>query len=191
MLPPVEYRIVRYLNLLGGRSLDRATELLCAFWVLCALWSVLTLAAVILDRKRRVQVAVTVVLALALHFAISEGLLKHAALTLVAQRVRPWIAHPDLVAVGVRFRDSSFPSSHMASSAAVLTALVAYYRKMWPVALLFILAMGIARMHCAMHYPTDVLAGTALGIGYGALAVLIVRRAGRPGVRPDTRTASM
>ena len=59
MLPPVEYRIVRYLNLLGGRSLDRATELLCAFWVLCALWSVLTLAAVILDRKRRVQVAVT------------------------------------------------------------------------------------------------------------------------------------
>ncbi len=80
------------------------------------------------------------------------------------------------MAVGKAFTDSSFPSSHMASTLGVLTVFVYFYRKTWPLALIFVLLMAFARMHNGMHYPTDVLAGTILGLGYGLLAIYIVNK---------------
>jgi undecaprenyl-diphosphatase len=59
---------------------------------------------------------------------------------------------------------------------AVLSVFVYYYRKVWPWALGFILLMAFARMHNGMHYPSDVLAGTILGICYGLIAVWLIRK---------------
>jgi membrane-associated phospholipid phosphatase len=47
--------------------------------------------------------------------------------------------------------------------------------------------MAFSRVHNGMHYPSDVLAGSLLGVGYGLLAVradavIARRRAARQGV---------
>ena len=54
----------------------------------------------------------------------------------------------------------SFPSAHAASTAAFVTALPTLPR---PVAVGIVGAMGLSRILLGVHYPTDVLAGTALG----------------------------
>ncbi len=59
----------------------------------------------------------------------------------------------------------SFPSGHVmsliAASIPVLIAFPAY----WPGAAALWLAMGWSRIACAHHYPSDVLAGAAIGAG--------------------------
>jgi len=87
--------------------------------LLLVLWTVLVLLALALDRRDGRRVAGAVLLAVAIHFVISEVLLKHLVLAELPMRVRPYLAHPDLITpVGHRFVDSSFPSSHAASTVA-------------------------------------------------------------------------
>ena len=62
----------------------------------------------------------------------------------------------------------SFPSAHMASTTAAALALRPL---VGDGALVAPVLMGVARMRLGLHYPSDVLAGAALGIA----AVLLVR----------------
>jgi undecaprenyl-diphosphatase len=173
----MELDIVRFLNGQRGGILDTLSLVVCSIPVLGAFWLLCSGLAVYLDRKNGARLAVTVALALTLHFLVNEALLKHAVLLFFPMRTRPYLADPaDIVPLGVRFHDSSFPSSHAASSAAVLTVLTNRYRSTWPLAFMFLVAMALARMHCGMHYPSDVLTGSALGTAYAAIAIVIIQR---------------
>jgi undecaprenyl-diphosphatase len=69
------------------------------------------------------------------------------------------------------------PSGH-ASAAAAGAVILGYLlggRWIWAVGLLAA-AIGFARVYIGVHYPADVLAGAALGIGVGLVAVALVRR---------------
>lgn len=173
----MEYQIVLYFNQLGqGTFIDKLTAFISLIPFLIVLWTILAFLAFFIDKEKGKWVFLAVLIALALHFLISEGLLKHAILTFFPMRIRPWMAHPDILAIGKIFTDSSFPSSHMASTLAVLTVLAAFYKKVWPWALIFVLLMAFARMHNGMHYPSDVLAGTILGVSYGLFSVWLVNK---------------
>jgi len=173
----MEYKIVLFFNQLGyGSFIDNITAFISQIPFLIVLWAILAFIILFTDKEKGKWVFVAVLIALALHFLISEGMLKHAILTFFPARIRPWMAHPDILAIGKAFTDSSFPSSHMASTLAVLTVFTTFYRKIWPLALIFVLFMAFARMHNGMHYPTDVIAGTILGIGYGLLSIWIVNK---------------
>lgn len=183
----MEYQIVLFLNHLGqGTFLDQITAFISLIPFLIVLWAILAFLSLFLDKENGKWVFIAVLIALALHFLISEGLLKHAILTFFPARIRPWIAHGDIIAIGKAFTDSSFPSSHMASSLGVLTVFTYFYRKVWPLALIFVLLMAFARMHNGMHYPSDVIAGTILGIGYGLLAIWITNKIRAKYLKPKT-----
>lgn len=68
----------------------------------------------------------------------------------------------DIVAQGF-----SFPSGHSSGAAAVYPSLAVYKKKNWLVAIAIAipLLVGFSRVYLGVHYPTDVLAGWALGIG--------------------------
>lgn len=83
----------------------------------------------------------------------------------------------------------SFPSGH--TSEAFCMSWV--WGARWPrlrTALLFVAALvGLSRVYLMAHYPLDVMAGAALGLAGGAIALSAARRAGcnREGARATNR----
>jgi len=79
-------------------------------------------------------------------------------------RPRPFQADPRLRSLMTVLDEHSFPSGHMMTLSGVLVPVVL----VWPAAALsaaaLLLATAWSRVATAHHYPTDVLAGTLLGI---------------------------
>jgi undecaprenyl-diphosphatase len=73
----------------------------------------------------------------------------------------------------------SFPSGHSATSFACATVLAAYAPR-WRVPLFVLAALiALSRIYNGMHYPTDVLAGSALGVLTALLLLAASRRRSR------------
>ncbi|MCL5410754.1 MAG: phosphatase PAP2 family protein [Patescibacteria group bacterium] len=101
-------------------------------------------------------------------------------ISLLWQRPRPYIAHPDLAmpyTAGLRVDDISFPSSHTYIAFAVATSVFLYGHKKLGLTL-FMLAVIVAasRVGTGLHYPSDVIGGAILGILSGVIAHTIVQR---------------
>jgi membrane-associated phospholipid phosphatase len=92
----------------------------------------------------------------------------------VFRRQRPHVGQ-DIVVVGIRTTDASFPSGHSASSFAAATATAAFYPKVAP--LVFALASGVAisRVHLGHHFPSDVTVGSLIGIASGTLIAGVLK----------------
>jgi undecaprenyl-diphosphatase len=102
-----------------------------------------------------------VVLAAGIGIAVGQGLL--ALLKRRHRRTRPYVVDLELKSLIPVQDPNSFPSGHMMTlTAAVVPALMAFPTVAWFAGPLWLL-MAWSRMACAHHYPSDVLAGTALG----------------------------
>jgi len=88
-------------------------------------------------------------------------------------RPRPALVEP-VIALPA---DSSFPSAHTTQIVAFTLGVVLIVRRLWPewqfaalaVAALLIILVAISRLYLQVHYPSDVLGGFLLGIGWIAL----------------------
>jgi membrane-associated phospholipid phosphatase len=86
---------------------------------------------------------------------------------LAVGRQRPLIeGHPALAKAPSRL---SFPSAHATSSLAAATALGRVEPRARPALFTLAAAICVGRPYLGMHYPSDVLAGAALGAVFGAL----------------------
>lgn len=94
-------------------------------------------------------------------FALTMGL------KYIVDRTRPYDAYPDLIHPHSTEADPSFPSGHTASAFALATSLCIRYPKWYVIApsALWAGSVAISRMYEGVHYPTDVMAGAALGVG--------------------------
>jgi undecaprenyl-diphosphatase len=90
---------------------------------------------------------------------------------------RPFVAHPHLVHALVAHKpDASFPSDHATAAFAIAVAVLFFHRRIGAVFLVVAAAIAVSRVLLAMHYPTDVLAGTLTG----TLAAVAVCTLGLP-----------
>jgi len=94
----------------------------------------------------------------------------------VFRRQRPHIGREVLV-VGIRTTDASFPSGHAASSFAAATALATFYPKASPLVFGLATGVGLSRVHLGHHFPSDVAVGSLIGIATGTLMAWLVKTA--------------
>src|SRR3989339_2060158 len=126
----MDLQIAVFLNKLwSGTFIDFLTKFISSHLFLVILWSVLVLLALIFDKTKGRKVLIAVLIAIALHFLISEGIFKILLANFFELRIRPYLAHPDLITALGTNSDASFPSSHMSSTAAILTVFIYYYKK--------------------------------------------------------------
>ena len=174
----MEFQIVQFFNQLGrGSILDNITIWFSYIPFLIILWLALAIILIYVDKKDGKVIFFSIVFAVLIYFLVNDFFFKTILVDNMGIRLRPYLAHPgEIIALGTRFADSSFPSGHVASSVAVLSIISYFYRKAWPVCLAFVLFMMFARMHMGMHYPSDVLAGAGLGLIYSALGIWISKK---------------
>lgn len=93
----------------------------------------------------------------------------------VFNRTRPADAYPGEVFVSSPSSGKSLPSGHTSQAFAVATTLTIQYKKwyVWVPAYTWAAAIGYSRMYLGKHYPSDVLAGAALGAGSSWLSHFI------------------
>jgi membrane-associated phospholipid phosphatase len=145
-----------------------------------AVWAASGLTAAALDgsaRRRWLAAAAVAPAAIGINFVIK----------VTVGRKRPLIEeHPPLARAPTKL---SFPSAHATSSVAAATALGRVAPDRRPA--LYGLAMAIcaSRPYLGMHYPSDVLAGVALGMLLGRVVPGLDRTGPRGGEAPVPRSA--
>lgn len=120
--------------------------------------------------------AIRGVLAIAIASAVANG----PAKLLVGRRRPSQPSSPPLIAVP---RSTSFPSGHSASAFAFATGVGRELPAAAPGLAFLAVAVAYSRVHTGVHYPSDVLAGVAIGIGAGLLAARVPLESLPPSLR--------
>ena len=107
----------------------------------------------------------------------------------VVMRPRPYMEYPDRVQGVADVGDKaslddivaqgySFPSTHSASAMATFIPLANEVKKrwMWIAAIVITFLVGVSRAVTGMHYPTDILAGWALGLAGAGFCLLLEKK---------------
>jgi undecaprenyl-diphosphatase len=155
-------------NPVGPRWLEEAMRDITALGGFTVLTLITLTTVVALFRSGRARQA-WIVAAMVIGAELSSDLLKLAY-------ARP---RPDLVPHGSYVYSNSFPSGHSTISvtayfvvAIVLASLVRRHQSktmIYGVGVLLITAIGLSRVYLGVHWPTDVLAGWALGSSWAVL----------------------
>lgn len=92
-------------------------------------------------------------------------------------RQRPFEKYPELIHPIDKEDSPSFPSGHTAAAFSLATSLSITYPKWYVIApsAVWACGVGLARINQGVHYPSDVLAGAAIGIGCAFANVYINR----------------
>jgi undecaprenyl-diphosphatase len=127
------------------------------FIVLCA---AVVLAGFVLHRRSLQAAGVLAVLSAGLGLGIAHFVAD------AVNRPRPFVAHPDQIALFTHHAaDPGFPSDHATAAFAIAGALILRLGWRWWPVLLAAAVLAVVRVVLGLHYPTDVIAGAALGLG--------------------------
>lgn len=100
---------------------------------------------------------------LRLLLAGSIGLILFKAIKRFLRRPRPFESLGHIIAHAVPPDQFSFPSGHALHASALAVVLAVYWPMLWPVSIIWALSMAISRVMLGLHYPSDVILGSALG----------------------------
>ena len=101
---------------------------------------------------------------LAAVFSASLGLAAGKVISELVDRARPFVADPHGVHLFAgHAADPGFPSDHATAAFAIAVAIVLRKRAWGIFALVAATVLSIGRVALGVHYPSDVLAGAALG----------------------------
>ena len=135
--------VMKVLSLMGDKGL---------FWI------ALTVVLLLFRKTRRVGIYCAASM-------ILTFLVVNCAIKPLVARTRPYDLFPQIQILTHAEHDFSFPSGHSANSFAVAWILFRMTKKQYGVpALILAILIAFSRLYVGVHYPTDVLAGTAIAI---------------------------
>jgi undecaprenyl-diphosphatase len=151
-------------------------------YAVLAIVTLATLAYLMLSGKRAAAVLVIV--------AVYGGMMLSTGLKLGFERPRP-----DLVPHGARVYTASFPSGHAMLSAVVYLTLGALLTRvqegrriqafLMGLGVFITLLVGMSRVYLGVHWPSDVLAGWAVGAAWASLCWFVALQLQRRGKVED------
>ena len=134
------------------------------------IWILITLALLIARRTRKLGVMCAASMVFGL--IVTNLIIKNWA-----ARIRPYEMVQGLNCIVPLAKDWSFPSGHTTNSLACAWVLFRKAPKKFGVpALILAILIAFSRLYVGIHYPTDVLGGTLIGLGSACLAMLLVPR---------------
>ena len=115
--------------------------------------------------KKLQQQSYKVVGSLLINTAITQ------AMKYTIKRNRPYQDYSIIIPNNIE-NDASFPSGHTSTAFALATSMSIQYKKWYVVVPAFAWAssVGYSRLYLGEHYPTDVFAGAAIGVGSAYLS---------------------
>lgn len=102
-----------------------------------------------------------------LHMAIVgiTGVLIYKVLKTGVVRNRPFVTHPSIQLGAMPLDQYSFPSGHTLHAVSFTLVASAHFPILAGVLVPFAVLVALSRMILGLHYPSDVLAGAAIGVG--------------------------
>ena len=117
----------------------------------------------------------------------SLALLANQVIAHLWDRPRLFAAHPLTTHLfAAPSTDPSFPSDHAAAASAIAVAILAFSRPMGAAFVAAATLIALSRVVVGLHYPSDILAGAAVGTG----AALFVTHLGGPVIDLAVRVGS-
>ncbi len=102
------------------------------------------------------------------------GLLVNRLIAHFWDRPRPFVAHHGVYTLS-HSADPSFPSDHASAAFGIAFAVLLFEPVVGAVFLGLAVLIGVGRVVIGAHYPGDVLAGAAVGLGSALIVVFIAR----------------
>ena len=129
-------------------------------------WIALTAVFLILPKYRKcgVRMAIALILDLILCNLVLKPLAARPLPCWIDEQVKLLVAAP---------KDYSFPSGHSAASFAAAVSIFVMHKKEGAAALILACLIAFSRLYLFVHFPTDVLAGIAVGFICAFLAAKI------------------
>jgi hypothetical protein len=107
--------------------------------------------------------------------AAAVGLLVNQVISHTWHRARPYEAHPHgVIPLISGSHDPSFPSDHATAAFAIAFGILFVAYRAGLVFLLWATLIALSRVLVGVHYPSDVLASLAVGIGAGYLSARVL-----------------
>ena len=165
-----EFDLLYWFQGLHNPVLDKIVVAITSLGNAGIFWILLTIAMLIFCKDKKVAWTS----ALALLFSL---LVINVILNCTVMRARHYWFDDSVTLLVKNPKDYSFPSGHSSASFASAVSIVQYarYRKQGIAAVVLAALIAISRMYVFVHFPTDVLTGTILGIIEAILAGIIVR----------------
>ena len=151
--------------------LDKLMILLSTLGDAGILW--IALAVLLIIPKKYRKIGIQMLVSIAVTFIIGNLILKH-----IFMRTRPCQIMTDVPLLLHIPSDSSFPSGHSMNGFTSAVTLLLCKREFGIPALVIASGIAFSRLYTFMHFPTDVLAGIAIGTLLAVAVDILFRRKG-------------
>ena len=174
----MDFQIANFINHFWQWSrIDIFSQAISRNRTMIILRAVIISLALFFKKKYRKFILLSFVFAVGLFYFVAEVGAKNILVHEIGIRPRPYVAHAEIITpIGKKYSDSSFPSSHVTLTVALITVLILLFPAVRPYVILYALLMAWSRIHNGMHYPSDVLVGAMLGIWCGRSAIQLSKK---------------
>lgn len=156
----IDFGVLDFLQTLHNSVLDFIMQVFTSLGDNGYIWIGLCIVLLCIPKTRKMGIYLAVTLAL--EFILNDLIIKG-----IIRRQRPFLQRTGIDTVIKQPSGYSFPSGHSASSFACATAIFMHNKKMGIAAYIVAAVIAFSRLYFYVHFPTDVLTGTALGILLG------------------------